>query len=150
MVNDSLGHSAGDELLIEIARRLTASFRYTDTVARPGATDDSEWRSSTGSIARLGGDEFTVLLEDVFKPSDAVRVAQRIQEKLAIPFDLNAHQVVITASIGAAFCRQGPLRGFRCHYACDGRASTAVGNRSSSRYRTGRVDRLLPAYRRAA
>jgi diguanylate cyclase (GGDEF)-like protein len=51
----------------------------------------------------LGGDEFTVLLEDVFKPSDAVRVAQRIQEKLAIPFDLNAHQVVITASIGAAF-----------------------------------------------
>ena len=44
-----------------------------------------------------------MLLEDVFKPSDAVRVAQRIQEKLAIPFDLNAHQVVITASIGAAF-----------------------------------------------
>jgi PAS domain S-box-containing protein len=103
VVNDSLGHSAGDELLIEIAGRLTASFRYTDTVARPGATDDSEWRSSTGSIARLGGDEFTVLLEDVFKPSDAVRVAQRIQEKLAIPFDLNAHQMVITASIGAAF-----------------------------------------------
>jgi PAS domain S-box-containing protein len=102
VVNDSLGHSAGDELLVEIAQRLTSSFRDTDTVARSGAADDTDWRSSTGSIARLGGDEFTVLLEDVFKPSDAIRVAQRIQEKLAVPFELKVQQVVITASIGAA------------------------------------------------
>jgi predicted signal transduction protein with EAL and GGDEF domain len=104
VVNDSLGHSAGDEVLIEIARRLTGSFRYTDTVARPAATEDSEWRSSTDSIARFGGDEFAVLLEDCFNPSDAIRVAQRIQEKLAVPLHLKGQHVVITASIGTAFC----------------------------------------------
>jgi len=102
VVNDSLGHTAGDELLIEISRRLTASFRETDTVARPEAADSSDWWTVSDGIARLGGDEFTVLLEDVFNPSDAIRVAQRIQDKLAMPFELRAHQVVITASIGAA------------------------------------------------
>ncbi len=103
VINDSLGLSAGDELLIEIAGRLKGSFRNTDTVARPGTIDESACQSTPESIARLGGDEFTVLLEDVVKPSDAIRVAQRIQERLAIPFDLRKQEIVITASIGAAF-----------------------------------------------
>ncbi len=99
VVNDSLGHSAGDELLIQIAQRLTACFRETDTIARPGTIDS---RPSHEGLARLGGDEFTVLLEDVFKPSDAIRVAQRIQEKLATLFEIKGQRIVIAASIGIA------------------------------------------------
>jgi len=104
VVNDSLGHSAGDELLVEIARRMSASFRDTDTIARlqSAGEGEGEWRGGALSVARLGGDEFTILLEDVHRPSDAVRVGQRIQEKLAIPFDIKGRQIVINASIGAA------------------------------------------------
>jgi len=99
VVNDSLGHSAGDELLIQIAQRLTVCFRETDTIARSGKIDS---RPGDDGLARLGGDEFTVLLEDVFKPSDAIRVAQRIQEKLGAPFEIKGQQIVIAASIGIA------------------------------------------------
>ncbi len=99
VVNDSLGHSAGDELLIQIAKRLAACFRETDTIARSGGLDS---RPSHDSLARLGGDEFTVLLEDVFEPSDAIRVARRIQEKLANPFEIKGQRIVIAASIGVA------------------------------------------------
>lgn len=102
VVNDSLGHSAGDELLVEIATRMSASFRDTDTLARLQVADENEWHSESLSVARLGGDEFTVLLEDVYRPSDAVRVGQRIQERLAIPFEIKGRQIVIKASIGAA------------------------------------------------
>jgi EAL domain-containing protein (putative c-di-GMP-specific phosphodiesterase class I) len=55
--------------------------------------------------ARLGGDEFTVLLEDVLNPSDAIRVAERIQQKLAIPFVVKGQQIVISASIGVVSSR---------------------------------------------
>jgi diguanylate cyclase (GGDEF)-like protein/PAS domain S-box-containing protein len=97
VVNDSLGHSAGDELLIQIAKRLAACFRETDTIGRSAVIDS---RPSHDGLARLGGDEFTVLLEDVFKPSDAIRVAQRIQEKLAAPFEIKGQRIVIAVSIG--------------------------------------------------
>jgi diguanylate cyclase (GGDEF)-like protein/PAS domain S-box-containing protein len=93
VVNDSLGHSAGDELLVQIAKRMTACFRESDAIARLGTAE---------SFARLGGDEFTVLLEDVFQPSDAILVGQRIQEKLAIPFQIGGQELVIAASIGVA------------------------------------------------
>jgi diguanylate cyclase (GGDEF)-like protein len=83
-VNDSLGHTVGDELLISVARRL-------ETCLRPGDT-----------AARLGGDEFTMLLDDITDVSDATRVAERIQQDLAIPFDLNGHEVFVAASIGIA------------------------------------------------
>jgi diguanylate cyclase (GGDEF)-like protein/PAS domain S-box-containing protein len=99
VLNDSLGHSAGDELLIQIAKRLTTNFRDTDTLARSAVPDS---QPSQNGLARLGGDEFTVLLEDVFNPSDAIRVAQRIQAKLATPFNIKDQQIVITASIGIA------------------------------------------------
>lgn len=100
--NDSLGHARGDELLVNIAQRLKSSLREIDTVSRSGAEEKSEPSASADTLARLGGDEFTVLVEDIRHPSDAVRVAERIQERLAIPFVVGGQEVVITASIGIA------------------------------------------------
>lgn len=95
--NDSLGRASGDDLLIQIARRLAASFRDTDTLAR---TEEVDGASVQEGLARLGGDEFTVLLEDVLNPSDAIRVAERVQAKLAAPFAIRGEPIVISASIG--------------------------------------------------
>jgi len=101
--NDSLGHAAGDCLLIQIAQRLTASLRGADTVGRPRVGDDVEPLMSASTLARPGGDEFTVLIEELHGPSDAIRVAERIQQRLAIPFDLNGREIVLTVSVGIAF-----------------------------------------------
>ena len=100
--NDSLGHTAGDELLIQIGQRLTGSLRRVDTVSRPQVPKESDSATSDDTLARLGGDEFTVLLEDIRDPSEAIRVAERIQGKLATPFVVNGQEVVISASIGIA------------------------------------------------
>ncbi len=82
VVNDSLGHHLGDQLLIESARRLTACLRSEDTAAR------------------LGGDEFVILLDGIQDSTDATRVANRIQRELALPYDLGDHKVFVFASIG--------------------------------------------------
>jgi diguanylate cyclase (GGDEF)-like protein/PAS domain S-box-containing protein len=84
VINDSLGHDAGDQLLREVAERLTACLREGDT------------------LARLGGDEFTVLLPDISGPEVAVAVAERIIDHLKAPFDLPGHSVVVGASVGIA------------------------------------------------
>ena len=84
-VNDSLGHGAGDLLLCSVAERLRACVRPADTAAR------------------LGGDEFAVLLEDIYSDEDATRVAQRLLEALAVPFNVAGVETTINASIGIAF-----------------------------------------------
>jgi diguanylate cyclase (GGDEF)-like protein/PAS domain S-box-containing protein len=84
VINDSLGHKAGDQLLVAVAQRLKACLRPVDTVAR------------------LGGDEFTLLLEGVTGVSDAARVAERIAQELRAPFALEAHEVFATTSTGVA------------------------------------------------
>ncbi|CAN5695430.1 hypothetical protein BH23GEM10_BH23GEM10_05750 [soil metagenome] len=89
VVNDSLGHMTGDELLVSIARRLEGCLRLGDTVAR------------------LGGDEFAVLLADVAHVRDATRVAERILMELSLPFHLAGHEVFTTASIGIALSTTG-------------------------------------------
>lgn len=81
-VNDSLGHLIGDELLKEIAARLRDCMRPSDIVAR------------------LGGDEFTILVEGRYDIAEVTRIANRIQQKFAIPFDLRGHEVYSSASIG--------------------------------------------------
>ena len=81
-VNDRLGHAAGDEMLQEVARRISACVRETDTVAR------------------LGGDEFTVILTDVTRPDHIEHIAAEILEELRKPFALTAGEAVISGSIG--------------------------------------------------
>ena len=82
IVNDSLGHSVGDQLLIAFAQLLKQGLRTTDT------------------IARLRGDEFTILLDDIKDITDAVRIAERLQKNLLSPFKLANHTVFTSASIG--------------------------------------------------
>jgi len=101
--NDSLGHDAGDDLLIQVAQRLTARLRGVDTVSRPRLGENADLPVGESTLARPGGDEFTVLIEELHDPSDAIRVAERIQSRLAVPFDLNGQQIVLTVSIGIAF-----------------------------------------------
>ena len=84
-VNDSLGHAAGDELIVAMADRLRAVVRPDDTVAR------------------FGGDEFVILCEELDHEREAVAIAERIAETLALPFHLGDRGVVLTASIGLAF-----------------------------------------------
>jgi diguanylate cyclase (GGDEF)-like protein/PAS domain S-box-containing protein len=83
-VNDSLGHDAGDELLVEIAHRLRRTLRDSDTAAR------------------LGGDEFVVVCEDLDSPEEAVSVAQRVETALDITIDVRGQPVVVSASLGVA------------------------------------------------
>lgn len=82
IVNDSLGHIIGDELLVSIAQRLQNCVRSVDTVAR------------------FGGDEFVILIDDIDDITDALNVADRIQKELKSPFKLSDQEVIMTASIG--------------------------------------------------
>jgi diguanylate cyclase (GGDEF)-like protein len=84
IINDSFGHLAGDELLVEVSQRLAGCLRSVDT------------------LARLGGDEFALLLEEVREPSDAARVAERLQVALRGPITIRDSEVFTSASIGIA------------------------------------------------
>ena len=105
--NDSLGHDTGDGLLVEIAKRLRAGLRGSDTISRPGVDEDTELFRGESTLARPGGDEFTVLIEELHDPSDAIRVAERIQQRLAVPFHCNGQEIVLSVSIGIAFSNEG-------------------------------------------
>ena len=89
LINDSLGHLAGDRLLKEIARRLRNCLRPSDT------------------LARLGGDEFTILLEELKNLEDAIKVAERIHNQLSLPFKLNSHEIFPHTSIGITLSTMG-------------------------------------------
>ncbi len=101
--NDSLGHVAGDALLIQIAGRLLECLRRVDTISRQWQSGETDSVIGDNTLARPGGDEFAVLAEELRNPSDAIRVAERIQEKLSLPFEVEGQKIVITASIGIAF-----------------------------------------------
>ncbi|MEE9212337.1 MAG: EAL domain-containing protein [Phycisphaeraceae bacterium] len=91
IINDSLGHDVGDQLLISIAEQLRAQLRAVDTASRLGG----------GHLpARLGGDEFVVLLDGIQDVRDAVAVAERLQKEFSVPHTIAGHQVFATVSIG--------------------------------------------------
>jgi diguanylate cyclase (GGDEF)-like protein/PAS domain S-box-containing protein len=83
-INDTLGHTSGDELLLEMARRLRSCVRDEDTVAR------------------LGGDEFTIILSELRQGSDAVNVGRKILDEVQMPLTIGGMPIVVTASIGIA------------------------------------------------
>jgi len=92
-VNDSLGHTVGDELLVGIAKRIQTCLRDTDTLSRV----------ESNTISRIGGDEFVILLDGIKARTDASLVAERLQSELAAPFNLSGHEIFSSASIGIAF-----------------------------------------------
>jgi diguanylate cyclase (GGDEF)-like protein len=116
VVNDSLGHGAGDELLVELGQRLCHAIRPSDT------------------IARFGGDEFVVLCEDITQARDAVFVGQRIVEATAAPFRLQGRDMYVTASVGVALAID-----------CDATPETLLRDADAAMYRAkergpGRVE----------
>lgn len=92
LINDSLGHLVGDEILIMVAQRLCTCVRASDTVAR------------------LGGDEFVILLNGFHEVESPARVAERVQHALGEPLMLQGHSLVVTASIGIALSNTGYTR----------------------------------------
>jgi diguanylate cyclase (GGDEF)-like protein/PAS domain S-box-containing protein len=92
IINDSLGHAKGDELLKFIARRLESCIRTGDLVAR------------------LGGDEFVILLTELVEANEVILVAERILEELKTPFNLGGREIYITTSIGITLSESGHTR----------------------------------------
>lgn len=93
-VNDTLGHSCGDQLLQDVAERLLKCVRKSDTIAR------SANGHSSGMISRLGGDEFILLFDKIKNKADISIVAGRIIKEMALPFYLDEHEIYIGTSIG--------------------------------------------------
>jgi PAS domain S-box-containing protein len=105
LVNDSLGHTAGDRLLVEVARRLEACVGHpaagADASPGGGATQGGGAGPEV-TVARMGGDEFTILVEQLADPAAAERLAERVVAELARPHAFDGQAVVTAASVGVA------------------------------------------------
>ena len=101
VINDTLGHAAGDELLVEVARRLRGCVRHSDQVM-DAALETGGVRShrTLEAVGRLGGDEFIALLPEVVDESDAERVAQRVLDAMRDPVWVAGQECFVTASVG--------------------------------------------------
>ena len=93
LLNGSIGHVAGNELLKHVAQRLVSSLRVNDLVGR---------MECESSVARLGGDEFAVLLDNIKTVENASQISDRIQQSLTAPFSIHGREVFATAGIGLA------------------------------------------------
>ena len=109
VINDTLGHAAGDELLIEVARRLRACVRHSDQVVdAPIESAGVRIHRTLEAVGRLGGDEFVALLPEIAQAADAERVAERILKALRTPIVAGGQECFVTASVGVAiFPRDG-------------------------------------------
>jgi diguanylate cyclase (GGDEF)-like protein/PAS domain S-box-containing protein len=96
--NETMRSSSGDQILVEVARRLANHLHQDRTIARHDANDSG----AEAVLFRLGGDEFCILLEGVNDPSDAMRIARTLQQVAAAPIDIDAKEVRVAVSIGIA------------------------------------------------
>ena len=96
--NETLGTAAGDRVLLEIGRAISTCLREDDTIARR----ESSGVPGEAALSRLGGDEYTLILDGVSDPSDAMRIAKRLQTAVAEPFFIDSREVRASASIGIA------------------------------------------------
>lgn len=109
VINDTLGHGAGDELLVEVARRLRSCVRHSDQVT-DNLLDSMGTRAfrTLEAMCRLGGDEFVALLPEVIDEHDAEIVAARVLEQMRAPIHVAGQECFVTASVGIAlFPRDG-------------------------------------------
>ena len=103
IINDTLGHIAGDELLMEVARRLRSCVRHSDQVMESALEAvGSRSHRALEAVGRLGGDEFVALLPEVIDESDAERVAFRILDLMREPIFVGGQECFVTASVGIA------------------------------------------------
>ena len=102
-INDTLGHSAGDELLMEVSRRLRSCVRHSDQVMESSLEAmGSRSHRTLEAVGRLGGDEFVALLPEVADERDAERVAKRILDLMREPIFVGGQECFVTASVGIA------------------------------------------------
>ena len=97
-INDTLGHAVGDELLKNVATRLTTAVRSSDSIVQA----ETPGRQDGRMLARQGGDEFIVYLGEIATRADAAMIAYRILEKLAVPIAVHSHEITVAPSIGIA------------------------------------------------
>ncbi|MBW4541159.1 MAG: EAL domain-containing protein [Myxacorys chilensis ATA2-1-KO14] len=97
LINDSLGHLAGDQLLIEVGKRLSTSVRATQILNQSLYT----------TLARFGGDEFIILVDNITDITDAIKLADRISQELQQPFTLKENELFISTSIGIVLSTMG-------------------------------------------
>ncbi len=95
-VNDTLGHKAGDQILKEVAQRMKQALRCNDVVGR------YEQAGFSSFLARFVGDAFVILLSQISKPHDAIKVVERILDVIHAPFDIEGKEAFISAGIGIA------------------------------------------------
>ena len=109
VINDTLGHSAGDDLLVEVSRRLRSCVRHSDQVVETSLESvGTRSHPMLEAVGRLGGDEFVALLPEVSDDRDAARVAQRILDVMREPMLVGGQECFVTASVGIAiFPRDG-------------------------------------------
>ncbi len=103
VINDTLGHGAGDELLMEVSRRLRSCVRHSDQVMESSLEAmGSRSHRTLEAVGRLGGDEFVALLPEVADERDAERVAKRILDLMREPIFVGGQECFVTASVGIA------------------------------------------------
>lgn len=103
IINDSLGHEAGDDLLNQVAVRLQECVRDHDTASRCSESIEEGCQAAGDETIRLGGDEFVILLERLAQRDDALLVARRIVQRICEPFQLGDRLVTVGTSVGVAF-----------------------------------------------
>ena len=101
--NDSFGHSAGDELLANVGKRLKKYLRRSDIIGRPGGVINLDEKNNSDYLARIGGDEFTFIIPDIADKKFTTGIAERILHLFKEPFQIFDREIFISTSIGISF-----------------------------------------------